>query len=135
MKVAEARLSAAQARLEQRDETLRTGGGAAAGNSFVLRAPIAGRVAEVYAALGASYDEGAPLFRIVRTDRVELQALVPASEAPLTEEIREIALEVPGRPEPLVVAGRRTSTTPASSTRRRARCRCSSTSTIAPASC
>ena len=28
--------------------------------------------------LGASYDEGAPLFRIVRTDRVELQAQVPA---------------------------------------------------------
>ena len=103
VKVAEARLTAAQARLEQRDETLRTGGGAAAGNSFVLRAPIAGRVAEIYAALGASYDEGAPLFRIVRTDRVELQALVPASETPLTEEIREIALEVPGRQEPLVV--------------------------------
>ncbi len=104
VKVAEARLTAAQARLEQRDETLRTGGGAASGNSFVLRAPIAGRVAEIYAALGASYDEGAPLFRIVRTDRVELQALVPASETPLTEEIREIALEVPGRPEPLIVA-------------------------------
>jgi len=103
VKVAAARLSAAQARLEQRDETLRTGGGAAAGNSFVLRAPIAGRVTEVYAALGASYDEGAPLFRIVRTDRVELQALVPVSEAPLTGEIREIALEVPGRTEPLIV--------------------------------
>jgi RND family efflux transporter MFP subunit len=103
VKVAEARLTAAQARLEQRDETLRTGGGAASGNSFVLRAPIAGRVAAIYAALGASYDEGAPLFRIVRTDRVKLQALVPASETPLTEEIREIALEVPGRQEPLVV--------------------------------
>ena len=103
VKVAEARLTASQARLEQRDETLGTGGGAAAGNSFVLRAPIAGRVAEIYAALGASYDEGAPLFRIVRTDRVELQALVPVSETPLTEEIREIALEVPGRQELLVV--------------------------------
>ena len=41
--------SAAEARLAQRDETLRTGGGAAAGNAFVLRAPIAGRVAEVLA--------------------------------------------------------------------------------------
>jgi RND family efflux transporter MFP subunit len=103
VKVSEARLSAAQARLAQRDETLGTGGGAAAGNSFVLRAPIAGRVAEVFAALGASYDEGAPLFRIIRTDRVELQALVPASDAPLTEEIREIALEIPGRSDPLIV--------------------------------
>ena len=46
----------------------RNGGGAAAGNAFVLRAPLAGRVAEVIATLGASYDEGAPLFRIVQTD-------------------------------------------------------------------
>ena len=76
--VAEARLRPPQARLAQRDEVLRSGGGAASGNAFVLRAPIAGRVAEVLAALGASYDEGAPLFRIVRTDRVELQAQRPA---------------------------------------------------------
>ena len=103
VKVADARLTAAQARLAQRDQALGTGGGAAGGNSFVLRAPIAGRVAEVSAALGASYDEGAPLFRIVRTDRVELQAQVPASDAPLDEDIREIALEIPGRPDPLVV--------------------------------
>ena len=102
-KIAEARLTAARARLEQRDETLGSGGGAAAGNSFVLRAPIAGRVAEVHAALGASYDEGAQLFRIVRTDRVELQALVPASDAPLNANISEIALEIPGRSDPLVV--------------------------------
>jgi cobalt-zinc-cadmium efflux system membrane fusion protein len=101
--IAEARLAAARARLEQRDETLRTGGGTASGNSFVLRAPIAGRVAEVFAALGASYSEGTPLFRIVRTDRVELQAHVPASDAPLTADVTEIALEIPGRPDPLVV--------------------------------
>jgi RND family efflux transporter MFP subunit len=103
VKVAEARLSAAQARLAQRDEALRTGGGAASGNSFVLRAPIAGVVAEVSAALGASYDEGAPLFRIVRTDTVELQAHIPPSEAPLRDPVREIALEIPGRAEPVVV--------------------------------
>lgn len=103
VKVGEARLAAAQARLAQRDETLRTGGGAASGNSFVLRAPIAGRVVEVHVALGASYDEGAPLFRIVRTDRVELQALVPASDAPLTQPVAEIALEVAGRDEAIVL--------------------------------
>lgn len=103
--VAEARLKAAQARLAQRDETLRTGGGAAAGNSFVLRAPIAGRIAEVSAALGASYEEGAALFRIVRTDRVELRVHVPAADAPLDADLREIALEIPGRPDPVVVEG------------------------------
>ena len=103
MKIAEARLTAAEARLAQRDETLGTGGGSAAGNSFVLRAPISGRVAEVFAALGASYVEGAPLFRIVRTDRVELQAHVPASDAPLNADVTDIALEIPGRSDPLVV--------------------------------
>ncbi|MGE3402286.1 MAG: efflux RND transporter periplasmic adaptor subunit [Vicinamibacterales bacterium] len=102
-RVAEARLAAARARLDQRDETLRSGGGAAAGNSFVLRAPISGRIAEVSAALGASYEEGAPLFRIVRTDRVELQAHVPAADVARTAHVNEIALEIPGRPDPLTV--------------------------------
>ncbi|NOT27438.1 MAG: efflux RND transporter periplasmic adaptor subunit [Acidobacteria bacterium] len=103
VRIAEPRLVAAQARLAQRDETLASGGGVAAGNSFVLRAPIAGRVAEVRAALGASYDEGAPLFRIIRTDRVELQAHVPAANAPLPREVTEIALEIAGRPDPVFV--------------------------------
>ena len=103
VKVAETRLAAAQARLAQRDEALRTGGGAAGGNSFVLRAPIAGVVSEVFAALGASYDEGAPLFRIVRTDSVELQAHIPPSDAPLRGTVGEIALEIPGRADPVVV--------------------------------
>jgi RND family efflux transporter MFP subunit len=98
--VAEARLTAAHARLAQRDQVLGSGGSAASGNAFVLRAPIAGRVAEVMAALGASYDEGAALFRIVRTDRVELQAQVPPSEAPLAH-VSGLAFEVPGRADPI----------------------------------
>jgi RND family efflux transporter MFP subunit len=101
--VAEARLQAAEARLAQRDETLRTGGGAAAGNAFVLRAPIAGRVAEVSATLGASYDQGAPLFKIVRTDRVELKAQVPAADARVSRDIAGLALEIPGRADPVVL--------------------------------
>ena len=103
LKLAEARLASARARLAQRDEMLRTGGGDAGGNAFVLRAPINGRVAEVFAALGASYDEGVPLFRIVRTDQVELQAHIPPADTPLEADISEIALEIPGRPDPLVV--------------------------------
>jgi cobalt-zinc-cadmium efflux system membrane fusion protein len=99
--IAEARLRAAQARLAQRDQTLGTGGGAASGNAFVLRAPLSGRVAEVSATLGASYDEGAPLFKIIKTDEVELQALVPAADAALTRDIDSIALEVAGRTDPI----------------------------------
>ena len=100
---AEARLRAAEARLAQRDETLRTGGGAASGNAFVLRSPIAGRVAEMSATLGASYAEGAPLFKIVRTDRVELRAQVPAADAAATRDITELGLEIPGRPDLLML--------------------------------
>jgi RND family efflux transporter MFP subunit len=101
--VADARLRAAEARLAQRDETLRTGGGAAAGNSFVLRAPIAGRVAEVSATLGASYDEGASLFKIVRTDRVELKAQIPAVDAAVSRDVAGLALEISGRADPIVL--------------------------------
>ena len=99
--VADARVTAARARLAQRDEVLRTGGGAASGNSFVLRAPIAGRIAEVFAALGASYTEGAPLFRIVRADRVELQAQVPPNDADAVRTLTAVAFEVPGRKDPI----------------------------------
>jgi RND family efflux transporter MFP subunit len=101
--VAEARLRSAEARLAQRDETLRTGGGAAAGNAFVLRAPISGRVAEVSATLGASYDEGARLFKIVRTDRVELRAQIPAADAAMSRDIANLAFEIPGRADPITL--------------------------------
>jgi cobalt-zinc-cadmium efflux system membrane fusion protein len=100
---AEARLRAAQARLTQRDETLRSGGGAASGNAFTIPAPISGRIADVFATLGASYDEGAPLFKIVRTDRVELRAQIPASDAALTRDLTEVAFEIPGRLEPVAL--------------------------------
>jgi membrane fusion protein, heavy metal efflux system len=98
---AEARLQAAQARLAQRDETLRSGGGAAAGNAFTIRAPIAGRIADVLATLGAAYDEGAPLFRIVRTDRVELRAQVRATDVTVARTLRDVAFEVPGQRDPI----------------------------------
>jgi RND family efflux transporter MFP subunit len=101
--VAEVRLKAAQARLAQRDETLRTGGGAAAGNAFVLRAPIAGRITEVMATLGAAYDEGVPLFKVVRTDALELNVFVPAPDVMAVRGVTAVSLELPGRPEPLAL--------------------------------
>jgi membrane fusion protein, heavy metal efflux system len=97
--VAESQLRAAEARLAQRDEALRTGGGGATGNTFALRAPIAGRLAEVGVTLAASYDEGAPLFRVVRTDRLELEVLVPAADAAIARQLAGVALEVPGMSE------------------------------------
>ena len=99
--IAEARVRAAEARLAQRDETLKSGGGGASGNAFTITAPIAGRVADVLATLGASYDEGAPLFKIVRTDEVELRVQVPAADAAAARDLTDVALEIPGRPDPL----------------------------------
>lgn len=103
MVVADARLRAAEARLSQRDETLRSGGGAAAGNAFALRAPIGGRLTEVMATIGAAYDEGALLFRIVRTDRVELEVQVPTADVPTARQAVGLALEIPGVPAPLAL--------------------------------
>jgi hypothetical protein len=43
------------------------------------------------------------LFRIIKTDEVELQALVPAADVALTRDVDTIALELPGRQDALVV--------------------------------
>ena len=99
--IAEARLHAAEARLAQRDETLRSGGGASAGNAFALRAPIAGRITDATATLGAAYDEGAPLFKIARTDALELKVFVPAAEAAAVRGLTGLLLEIPGRADPI----------------------------------
>jgi hypothetical protein len=61
----------------------------------------AGRITEVEATLGASYDEGAPLFKIARTDALELKAFVPAAETSAVRSLTGVALEIPGRAEPL----------------------------------
>lgn len=55
------------------------------------------------ATLGASYAEGAPLFKIVRTDRVELRAQVPAADVAATRDVAELGLEIPGRPDLLMI--------------------------------
>jgi cobalt-zinc-cadmium efflux system membrane fusion protein len=98
---AEARVQAAQARLSQRDQTLRSGGSAASGNAFTITVPMTGRVADVMATLGASYDEGAPLFKIVNTDEVELRVQIPAAEAAAARELGDVAFEIAGRADPL----------------------------------
>jgi RND family efflux transporter MFP subunit len=101
--VAQAQLTAADARLANRDETLRSGGGAAGGNTFDLRAPIAGTIVSVSAAPGAGYAEGVELFRIVRTNLVVVEAQVPASGADVRGLVTGLALELPGRGDPVAL--------------------------------
>jgi RND family efflux transporter MFP subunit len=109
--VAQAQVQAAETRLQQRDQTLSAGGGGAGGNTFVLRSPIAGRVVSINATPGATFDEGAELFRIVRTDRVVVHAHVGAADAAQVRAIAGAELEVPGETDPirLVVRGVRDS--------------------------
>jgi hypothetical protein len=51
--------------------------------------------------LGASYDEGASLFRVVRTDRVELELQVPSADVAVARRATALALEIPGMPKSL----------------------------------
>lgn len=104
--IAETRLRAAEARHAQWDETLRTGGGTAGGNRFALVAPIAGRLADVSATLGAAYEEGTALFRIVRTDRVELQVQVSAADVAVARQVTAVELEIPGLSRPFALEPR-----------------------------
>ncbi len=110
LRVAKAQLDAAETRLAQRDETLRSGGSAAGGNAFEVRAPIAGTVVAVSATPGAAYEEGIELFRIVRTDRVGIEAHVPPSALDLRGQVADVALEMPGdcRPIPARILGQGT---------------------------
>lgn len=105
--VAQARMEAAETRLQQRDQTLAAGGGGAGGNVFVLRSPIAGRVVAINATPGATFDEGTELFRVVRTNRVVVHAHVAAADAAQVRELVGAELEVPGEIDPirLVVRG------------------------------
>jgi RND family efflux transporter MFP subunit len=106
LSVAQTRLQAAETRLEQRDQTLNRGGTGGA-NAFVLRSPIAGRIVGIKATPGASFQEGAELFRIVRTDRVTLEASVSAADGARAREIASAEIEVPGDPNPVPVRIRR----------------------------
>lgn len=77
---AQARMQAAQTRLQQFDAT-RSGDGAGAGvKRFVVLAPISGILAEASAINGASTDAGKLLFRIVDTNSILVSGVVPESE-------------------------------------------------------
>jgi membrane fusion protein, heavy metal efflux system len=94
--VARSQLRAAETRLAQRDQTLRAGGAGAGGNTFELRAPIAGTITEVVATPGAAYEEGAELFHIVRTNPVVVEAHLPPSEVGMRGMVTDLAFELPG---------------------------------------
>jgi cobalt-zinc-cadmium efflux system membrane fusion protein len=107
---AQARLQAAQTRLQQFDAT-RSGDGADSGvKRFVVRAPISGILAEASAISGANTDPGKLLFRIVDTNSILVSGVVPESEYARLRQLSGAEIEMPdGQVRPagrLVAVGR-----------------------------
>ena len=81
-------------------ELSRTGQGTGnAGERVVLRAPIAGVVAEVSATPGATVEEGELLYRIVSLDRVYVVGDVPEQHLARLGNSTAAEIEVPGLPD------------------------------------
>lgn len=93
---AQARLQAAQIRLQQFDAT-RAGDGADGGmKRFTVRAPISGILAEASAISGANTDPGKILFKIVDTDSILVSGVVPESEYSKLRQLSGAEIEMPG---------------------------------------
>jgi cobalt-zinc-cadmium efflux system membrane fusion protein len=98
---AAARLKIAQEQLHHL-ELSRTGQGTGApGDRVLLRAPIAGVVAESSATPGATVEEGHLLYRIVALDRVHVVGAVPEQHLARLENSTSAEIEVPGLSSPL----------------------------------
>jgi membrane fusion protein, heavy metal efflux system len=93
---AEARITAATARLNQYQASREASGYPATAQPFLLRSPITGLITETHAASGANVEAGTVLFRIMDADTVYVSAIVPESEFPRIAQFREAELEVPG---------------------------------------
>jgi membrane fusion protein, heavy metal efflux system len=98
---AAARVKIAQEQL-QHLELSRTGQGSGdPGERVIVRAPIAGVIAEVSATPGATVEEGELLYRIVALDRVYVVGDVPEQHLARLENSTAAEIEVPGLPAPL----------------------------------
>jgi membrane fusion protein, heavy metal efflux system len=98
---AAARVRIAQEQL-QHLELSRTGEGAGtAGERTVVRAPIAGVVAEAQVTPGAAVQEGQLLYRLVAVDRVHVAGAVPEQFLARVQHVRAAEIEVPGLEAPL----------------------------------
>jgi multidrug efflux pump subunit AcrA (membrane-fusion protein) len=78
-RVARAELDAATQRLDQYRRTLGTEGSAGT-TGITVRAPIDGTLAEIRVATGSFVEEGQPMFHLVDTDRLWLEASVAEAD-------------------------------------------------------
>lgn len=100
--VARARAEAAAARLAQYDASA-TGGGTVASGRFEIRSPLDGTLVSVEAAPGETVEEGKPLFTVVDTTRVWLEARAGESDLARLESARSAWFTVEGGAAPLDV--------------------------------
>jgi membrane fusion protein, heavy metal efflux system len=101
---AAARVKIAQEQL-QHLELSRTGEGSGdPGERVVVRAPLAGIIAEANVTPGATVEEGQMLYRIVALDRVYVVGAVPEQHLARIRGTTEAEVEVPGLPAPLKTA-------------------------------
>ena len=95
---AQARLTGAEARLTQY-QSARTAGTTAADDAlFVVRAPVAGVIAERAATTGANVSSGSVLFRVVDTRQVQVTGQVPEADLAKARQATSAELELPGQP-------------------------------------
>jgi RND family efflux transporter MFP subunit len=98
---AKARLEASRALLAQH-EMMRSSDGESTGPAeFLLKAPIAGVVAESLAVPGSAVEEGQKLFRVVALDPVHVVGYVPEAAGERLHSITGGELELPGTEQPL----------------------------------
>ena len=98
-RTAEARLHAAEERIRQFDAS-RTAEGVGGSAPFAIRSPITGTVVEMAASPGLNLKGGETLYRIVDTDRVYVQAIVPEAEFPSIRKLTGAEIEIPGLDKP-----------------------------------
>jgi cobalt-zinc-cadmium efflux system membrane fusion protein len=91
-----ARVTAAEASLVQYNAA-RSGGATDGAGLFIIRAPLAGVVAQRQAAPGANVEAGQVLFQIVDAAQVVVIGQIPETEAARARAAKTAELEVPGR--------------------------------------
>ena len=98
---AAARVEIAREQL-QHLELSRTGEGAgSAGERVIVRAPIAGVIAEARAIPGGAVEAGQLLYRVVAVDRMHVVGAVPEQYLARVQEVKFAEIEVPGTSAPL----------------------------------
>ena len=93
---ATARVTAAEAHLDQLDATRSGEGDGADDTRFVVRAPMSGVVAQSAATPGASVEEGARLFGLVALDRVHVVGALPEAELSRVGDLAGAEFKMPG---------------------------------------